>query len=206
LPAYIWLGLGAAIVGTAILNTLRARSERLSTVSMYVIVLAIFYAGFAVIENVWLRTHVYDYVSVPSALTLWAGKLYQFPLYSPLLIGLYCLSYTWLRDSRDRNDRCAVDRGVDRLRWGRRAKTTLSVLAVTGYGAATTLVAYQIPWDWLSMTAGASAFPVLPSYLVPGEDCGQPGTPLCASEYLERLRDHHVPAANIVPGSRPENG
>jgi Spirocyclase AveC-like len=198
LPAYIWLGLGASVVGTAMLARLRTRFERLSTVAMYAIVLATFYVAFALIENVWLRTQVYTYVSVPSSLSLWAGKTYQFPVYSPLLIGLYCLSYTWLRDSRDRRDRCAVDRNVDGLRLGCRTKTLLSLLAVTGYAAATTLVAYQIPWDWLSMTAGPKAFPVLPSYLRPGQDCGQPGKPLCASEYLYRLRHHTTPSGAIV--------
>jgi Spirocyclase AveC-like len=198
LPAYIWLGLGAALVGTAILDRVRARYARLPDAGAYLVVLATFYIAFALIENVWLRTHVYDYVSVPSALTLWAGKLYQFPIYSPLLIGLYCLSYTWLRDTRDATGRCAVDRDLATLALSKRAKTSLSVLAVTGYAAVTTLVAYQIPWDWLSMTAGQKAFPVLPSYLVRGEDCGQPGTPLCASEYLERLRDHNAPTADTV--------
>jgi Spirocyclase AveC-like len=198
LPAYIWLGLGASLVGSALLGRLRARYPSLSTVAMYLIVLATFYLVFAVVENIWLRTQVYTYVSVPSSLSLWAGKTYQFPLYSPLLIGLYCLSYTWLRDSRDGRDRCAVDRDVDRLRMGRRARALLSLLAVTGYAAVTTMVAYQVPWDWLSMNAGPKAFPVLPSYLRPGEDCGQPGTPLCASEYLYRLRHHDVPAGARV--------
>jgi hypothetical protein len=62
---------------------------------------------------------------------------------------------------------------------------------------------YQIPWDWMSMTAGPQAFPVLPSYLQPGEDCGQPRTPLCASEYLYRLRHHQTPAGAIVRGTLP---
>jgi hypothetical protein len=201
LPAYIWLGLGAALAGNWMLDRLRARFPALNTVGIYLIVLAVFYVVFAVIENLWLRTHVYDYVSVPSALSLWAGKLYQFPIYSPLLIGLYCLSFTWLRDGRDPGGRCAVDRDLDRLRCAASLKTLLSVLAVTGYAAATTLIAYQIPWDWMSMTAGAKAFPTLPSYLAPGEECGQPGTPLCASEYLERLRNRHVPAGAIVPAT-----
>jgi hypothetical protein len=198
LPAYIWLGLGASLVGTALLARLRGRFTRLSTVGAYLIVLATFYVVFAVIENVWLRTQVYSYVSVPSSLSLWAGKTYQFPIYSPLLIGLYCLSYTWLRDSRDQHGRCAVDRELDSLRLGARLRTLVSVLAVTGYAAVTTMVAYQIPWDWMSMMAGPQAFPVLPSYLRPGEDCGQPGTPLCASEYLYRLRHHQLLPGVIV--------
>ena len=130
------------------------------------------------------------------------GLLWCLPAYIWLGLGA-ALSYTWLRDGRDRNDRCAVDRDVDRLAYGARVRTLLSVLAVTGYAAVTTLVAYQIPWDWLSMTAGARSFPLLPSYLVPGEDCGQPGTPLCASEFLERLRDGTVPATDIVARVAP---
>jgi hypothetical protein len=178
--------LGAALAGTAILNQLRVRHARLNTVALYAITLAIFYVVFALIENLWLRTHVYDYVSVPSALTLWAGKLHQFPVYSPLCIGAYCLGYTWLRDSRDANDRCAVDRDVDALNIGRRAKGMLSLLAVTGFAALTTVLGYQVPWAVMSMKG--DSFPVLPSYLQPGEDCGQPAKPLCASQYLHRLR------------------
>jgi hypothetical protein len=34
--------------------------------------------------------------------------------------------------------------------------------------------------------------------LQPGEDCGQPGKPLCASEYLYRLRHHQIPAGAAV--------
>jgi hypothetical protein len=187
LPAYVWLGLGASLVGCRLLDRLRGRFAAMSTVTMYLIVLASFYLAFAVIENIWLRTEVYTYVSVPGSLTLWAGKIYQFPIYSPLLIGLYCLSYTWLRDSRDKRGRCAVDRDIDTVKLGRRARAGLSVLAVTGYAAVTTLVAYQLPWTWLSMTADRHSFPVLPSYLQPGQDCGQPGKPLCASEYLHAL-------------------
>lgn len=193
LPAYIWLGLGAALVGTAVLGQLRTRFPRLNTLACYGVTLVVFYMAFAVIENFWLRTRVYDYVSVPRELTLWAGQVYQFPAYSPLLIGFYCLGYTWLRDTRDAADRCAVDREVDRLTVPRPVKSALSLLAITGFSAATTVVGYQIPWSLLAMKG--DSFPVLPSYLQPGQDCGQPGTPLCASQYLHQLRNDpaHLP-------------
>jgi hypothetical protein len=200
LPAYIWLGLGAALAGTAILGALRRRFPRMSTVALYVTTLSVFYVVFAVIENFWLRTHVYDYVSVPSALTLWAGKVHQFPVYSPLLIAAYCLGYTWLRDSRDADDRCAVDRDVDALNIGRRTKGLVSVLAITGYAAAVTVFGYQIPWAVMSMKG--DSFPVLPSYLQPGEICGQPGKPLCASQYLHELREHPQRLPTVKPIDR----
>jgi len=80
---------------------------------------------------------------------------------------------------------------------GRRTKGTLSILAITGYAAATTVFGYQIPWAVMSMK-GVS-FPTLPSYLQPGEDCGQPGTPLCASQYLHELREDPQSLPAIQP-------
>lgn len=194
LPAYIWLGLGASLVGTGLLDRLRGRFPKMNTVSLYLVTLAVFYFVFSLIENIWLRTQVYNYVSIPSDLTLWAGETYQWPIYSPLLIGFYCLGYTWLRDSRDSNGRCAVDREVDSLRLGRRVRTLLSVLAITGFAAATTVLGYQVPWAVMSMKG--DSFPALPSYLQPGLNCGQPGQPLCASQYLRELR--------ADPGSMPK--
>lgn len=193
MPAYIYLGLGAALVGCAMLRRLRGRYPMMPTVALYAVVFAAFCAFDFVLENIWIHHEVYTYVSVPSSLTLWAGSIHQFPLYEPILIAAYCISFTWLRDSRDANDRCAVDRDVDRLQIGHRAKTLLSALAVSGYVAVTTMVAYQVPWSWMSMQAERTSFPVLPSYLQPGQNCGQPGQPLCASGYLDQLRQDYKP-------------
>ena len=60
--------------------------------------------------------------------------------------------------------------------------------ALRGTEALTTVAGYQIPWSLMAMKG--DSFPRLPSYLMPGEDCGQPGLPLCASQYLRELRDH----------------
>jgi hypothetical protein len=191
MPAYIYLGLGLALVGCTILDRLRRRFPMLPTVAAFSVVFAAFYVFDLVLENFWIHHEVYTYVSVPGRLTLNAGSLHQFPLYEPILIALYGISFTWLRDSRDGQGRCAVDRDVDEMRIGRRFKGTLSVLAISGYIAATTMVAYQIPWSWMSMQGERTSFPVLPSYLQPGQNCGQPGLPLCASGYLDQLHHDH---------------
>jgi hypothetical protein len=51
------------------------------------------------------------------------------------------------------------------------------------------MVASQIPWSWMSMHAEREGLPVLPSHFQPGQNCGQPGQPLYASGYLNKLRD-----------------
>ncbi|MCY1531198.1 Spirocyclase AveC-like protein [compost metagenome] len=195
LPAYIWLGVGAAIVGCDILRRLRAAFPRLNTVAMYCIVQLTFMALFFCLATFWNRTEVYTYVSVPQALSVWYGETYQMPLYEPFCIAAYCLAYTWLRDGTDSNGRCAVDRDVDRLHAGRFAKELFSTLAVCGVAAVITMACYQIPFTWLSMTG--DSHPKLPSYLQSGLYCGQPGKPQCPGQYLKQLK-----SAAIRPPAR----
>lgn len=188
MPAYIWLGVGAAIVGCAYLDMLRRHFRRMSTVALYAVVLATFMTAFGCLATVWNRTGVYTYVSSPNALTLWAGTTHRLPLTELLFISSYCLMFTWLRDGRDANGHCAVDRDVDALALGPRFKTMLSSLAVCGWAGFTTLVAYQVPNDWVAMTGGVNSIPVLPSYQQGSIYCGQPGKPLCPNQYLNQLK------------------
>ncbi len=195
MPAYIWLGVGAAIVGCAYLDWLRGRFRRLPSVALYAVVLLTFMVVFGCLATVWNRTGVYTYVSSPNALTLWAGTTHRLPLTELLFISSYCLMFTWLRDGRDANGRCAVDRDVDALTVGAGAKTLLSTLAVCGWAGFTTLAAYQIPNDWVAMTGGVNSIPVLPSYQQGSIYCGQPGKPLCPNQYLNQLKHAQGSAA-----------
>ena len=195
MPAYIWLGVGAAMVGCAYLDVLRRRFPRLSTVALYAVVLVTFMVAFGCLATAWNRTGVYTYVSSPNALTLWAGTTHRLPLTELLFISSYCLMFTWLRDGRDANGRCAVDRDVDTLTVSSRIKTLLSTLAVCGWAGFTTLVAYQIPNDWVAMTGGMNSIPVLPSYQQGSIYCGQPGKPLCPNQYLNQLKHTQSGAA-----------
>ncbi|WP_245849008.1 spirocyclase AveC family protein [Mycobacterium palustre] len=181
-------GVGAAIVGCAYLDALRTRFSSLSTVGLYAVVLASFMVAFGYLATFGNRMGVYTYVSSPDALTLWAGTTHRLPLTELLFISSYCLMFTWLRDGRDANGRCAVDRDVDKLAVGPRIKTLLSILAVCGWAGFTTLVAYQIPNDWVAMTGGMTSIPVLPSYQQGSIYCGQPGKPLCPNQYLTQLK------------------
>lgn len=189
LPAYIWLGVGAAIVGSWILRRLRAAFPRMGRVTQFMSLQLIFMLVFACIAAFWNRTEVYTSVSVVEGLSLWYGQTYQLQLMDPICIAAYCLGYTWLRESLDDNGRCAVDRGLQRSPASVPAKALLSTLAVCGFTAAVTLVAYQIPFSWMSMHG--DSHPKLPSYLQPGLWCGQEGRPLCPGQYLKQQRERY---------------
>lgn len=186
LPAYIWLGVGAAIVGSWILRRLRAAFPALGTVTLFMILQLIFMLVFACIATLWNRTEVYTSVSVVRGLSLWYGQTYQLQLMDPICIAAYCLGYTWLRESIDDTGCSAVDRGLHRSSASGFTKGLLSTLAVCGFTAVVTLVAYQIPFSWMSMKG--DSHPALPSYLQPGLWCGQPGQPLCPGQYLKQQR------------------
>ena len=196
MPAYIWLGVGAAMVGCASLDALRRRFPRLSTVAAYGIVLVGFMVAFGVIASFWLRTGVYSYVSSPNALTLWPHETYRLPVTELAFISTYCLLFTWLRDSRDAAGRCAVDRDLDSVT--PRLRTLLSTLAVCGWAGFTTLVGYQVPNDWIAMYGGVDSIPVLPSYQQGSLWCGQPGKPLCPNQYLDSHRRAAADGAGAV--------
>ncbi|BBW99631.1 hypothetical protein BST36_21345 [Mycolicibacterium moriokaense] len=206
MPAYIWLGVGAAIVGCTYLDLLRRKFPRLASVALYIVVLVTFMVVFGCIATVWNRTGVYTYVSSPSALTLWSDTTHRLPLTELLFISSYCLMFTWLRDSRDANGRCAVDRDVDTLRAAPWLKSVLSTLAVCGWAGFTTLVAYQIPNDWMSMTGGRDSIPELPSYQQGSLYCGQPGKPLCANQYLDQLQEEYSGARSTPEPEPPTTG
>lgn len=115
LPAYIWLGVGAAILGCSILGKPRQTFPRMSTMAMYSFAQLVYMAVFFSLTTFWGRTQMYTYVSLLRGLTLWYGETYQLLLYEPFSIRMYCWGYTWLRDTRDAKDRCAIDREVDGL-------------------------------------------------------------------------------------------
>lgn len=76
LPAYIWLGVGATILGCSIPGKLMQTFPRMSTMAMYSFVQLVYMAVFFSLTTFWNRTQVYTYVSLPRGLTLWYGETY----------------------------------------------------------------------------------------------------------------------------------
>ncbi len=183
---YTYFGLGAALVGCGVLNRLRRRYRRVSTVWLYAAVYLVFCVGDFLVEvPLFVLPKLYVFSGVPRFGTLWAGEIYQFPIYEMLLAGAFALGFTWLRDSRDDGGRSAVERGIDELKVGARAKGLVSFLAICGATLVIALGAYFLPYSWLSMKA--DSYPALPSYLRTAAYCGQPDRPLCPSQYIRQL-------------------
>ena len=191
LPSYIWLGVGAAMFGSALLRLLRGWFAQMSMAGLYSLLGLVYMVLFASYDFVCNRLELYTYLSIPEGLALWYGETYQWPIYSGVLIAIYCLCFTWLRESRDENDRCAIDREVDTsAAYSRGVRETISALTICGYAAMVTICAYQVPFTWFS--AFGTGNPTLPSYLQSGIYCGQPGKPQCPGQYLKQLRDEEI--------------
>jgi hypothetical protein len=168
IPQYLYLGIGFAAVECRIIERLRARSPQISNVRSFGLASLVLFLVDIVIEQLFVRTHVYAYPRTWEALTLWPGSRYQFPVYESVFVAVYAAGFTALRMSaRDSADGLSfVERGVHRIRPGARRPTRL--LAVIGFCAAWAALAYFLPWSWMSNNADSIITP--PSYMTPGPE------------------------------------
>jgi hypothetical protein len=108
------------------------RHPALSAIRVFVVA----YVGFMVLdfvlEGVFLRTGMYAYASTVHGWTLFAGKTYQFPIYEILSWGLAWTLYATLYAYRDDRGMTLVERGVEKLRVGRKRRKLVRLLALVG--------------------------------------------------------------------------
>jgi hypothetical protein len=97
-------------------------------------VFAVAWAGFMLLdfvgEGLFLRTGMYSYASTDHSLTLFAGNRYQFPILEILSWGLAWTIYATLYAYRDDRGLTLAERGVDKLRIGRKRKKFVRFLAL----------------------------------------------------------------------------
>lgn len=184
---YMYFGLLAAMAGCAVLRVLRRRLPRASTPTLYAVLFVLFMAADCIAEVALLvYPQMYVFPGVPANFSLFAGEIYQFPLYQSVFAAVFASMVTWLRDSRDASGRSAVERGVDQLPVSAVRRHFLSFAAVTGFCTASAL-GYFLPYGYATMTA--DTWIELPSYLAPAAYCGASGEPPCPAEYLDRLQE-----------------
>jgi len=190
-PLYMYFGLLAAIGGCWLLNKLRARMPRASMATIYALVFVIFMAADVVVEMIFIvYPQLYIFPGVAKNFSLFAGEIYQFPLYQAVFAAVFAIMVTWLRDSVDENGRSAVERGVDVLKVSAIRKRAMSFMAVTGFCTASAL-GYFLPFAAATMTA--DTYVELPSYMRTAAYCGVQGKPECPSQYLDALQHHRRP-------------
>jgi hypothetical protein len=184
-PLYVYCGIAAAMLGGKGLDLMRRRFPAASTVGLYFALYLAFVGGDFVFEFcLFVLPQLYVFPGVNGHLSLFAGTLHQFPIYHSVFAGLFAGSITWLRDSRDDSGRSAIERGADHL--SRRARGTLSFLAITGFATMAALFGYFLPFSYASMSA--DTYTNLPSYLSTGAFCGDRGKPECPAQYLNHLQ------------------
>ena len=167
IPMYMYFCIGVAVAGCALIGRLRRRHPAISNTSGLAVVFALACVFDFVVENAIIRvTQAYGYAKAPSGVTLWAGSLYQFPLYEMLAVAALGVIFTALRlSAMDSPDGVSwVERGFHRFPL--RLQTPLRVVAVIGFSLTTLFVVYHLPINWLG-TNGDSVV-ALPSYLRAG--------------------------------------
>lgn len=190
---YTYFVVAAAMIGSKLLRSLERRFPTMSSAGLWVTTYAIFFvADFLIEMPLFVHHGVYAYAGVPKALSIFAGRSYQFPMYECVFVGLVCIGATWLRESRDDRGRSRVERGVDELRIGPRAKELVSFAAIAAFTVSLLTLAYFIPFSWMSMQS--DSYPKLPSYLMSNAYCGNPGTGrLCPSQLVDSLKPGVTP-------------
>jgi uncharacterized protein DUF5135 len=183
---YGLFGVAAAQGGCRLLRRLRRRFPHRSNLALYGALFVLFAVLDLLVENFFVREEIYIFWGAWSPVTLWAGEVYQFPLYETLLAVVYALGFVWLRDSRDDHGRSWVERGADRVRATKAIRGAMSFCAIAAFSLVWGLGSY---FGWFAaLSMKSDSFPPLPSYLQAGAFCGRADMPPCPSQYLQRLR------------------
>jgi len=173
LPAYAWGVFMPAMIGFWAMRALRQRWPRLSTVTVFVIVLGAM-AGIDLILEwgvVWLQIEAYP--GAASVGSLAGGTKFQFPAWETLLIGSIYIGGASLLLFRDDKGHTLAERGVDRIATSGVRRTALRLLATIGFMVTVMWLVFNIPIQWFAAHGGP--FPTdTPSYFI-NEVCG-PGT------------------------------
>ena len=128
---------------------------------------AVFIVGDFILENAIIRTtDAYMFTKTYGPLTVFAGSIYQFPIYESLCAGGVSLGFTAIRLSAldDPEGLSFLERGANRL--NPRYRTLARTLAVIGGCGALFIFVYHLPFNWLGVVGTTVIQP--PSYMLPG--------------------------------------
>jgi hypothetical protein len=194
--AYLTLVGFWAFAGSKLMGWIRRRWPHLSNWQLIGICFLAFIPADLILEHGILYSELFNYASTVPALTLHAGKIYQFPLYEiPSWCGtLTCLSA--IHFFRNNAGESYGERNISLLRVGERTKTFLRFLAILGTCQAALFLFYNVPYFYWSTKGGA--YPPYKEYRTAGLcgpktkfDCPSLTTPLAkAGSPTNRVLDH----------------
>lgn len=166
-PMYIYFCAGVAIVACHHANKVRLRWPRISKFRLFVFIFAAEFLFDFVVENVVIRTtHAYAFAKTYEPLTLWAGKVYQFPIYESILVAFVGCMFTWARMEAEERQVGYSPIEFGAQRWRPSLQPHVRNFAVLGFCALTLVFGYHLPLNWLGVIG--TSYADLPSYLLPG--------------------------------------
>lgn len=157
-PMYLYFGVGLGGLQWLLIQRLQRRGLSLSAA------LALTFIAVALVdlvaESVIIRCGAYAWPKTVTALTLWSGELYQFPLYEALLVACYASAYALLFRSQTRDGSAFIERGCE----GRRGLWPFLLRLFAAFGFAG-LIAGAYFMGFLLFSLGAGEAIALPPWL-----------------------------------------
>jgi hypothetical protein len=98
------------------------------------------------LEPMWIRQGLYAYPGAIRSWSIFPGTYYQFPIYEAIIWPTTWTVWACLRHFRNDKGETFVERGMEKLRPGRR-KTFIRFLALTGFCDLVLLLLYFLPMN-----------------------------------------------------------
>lgn len=166
-PMYIYFCAGVAIVACHEAKRVRLRWPAMTKFRVFVCVFIFEFVFDFAVENIVIRTtHAYAFAKTYEPLTLWAGKVHQFPIYESVLVAFVGCVFTWARMEAEERPvgQSPIEFGAER--WRPALQPYVRNFAVLGFCMVTLVLVYHLPFNWLGLIGTSYAH--LPSYLLPG--------------------------------------
>lgn len=167
------------LFGCWALNALQRRWPRMSLAWRIAALFVALAVLDLVIENLIMRTGIAAYPGTVRSWTIFAGEVYQWPLYEAGIIAFVNLGFISLRYFKDDKGRTFVERGIERLQLSKGKKSLVTFLAIAGFVQPFFLFGYFVPYNLFA--ARSDTFPAYPSYMR-NMICGE-GTNLACPSY-----------------------
>lgn len=164
-PMYVYFCAGFGILGCKFVGPLRKRFPQLTNAGIFTIVWCIEFCLDFIIENLAIRiTNGYGYAKTYGPLTLFPGKVHQFPIYESVFVASLGCIFTIMRLKAYETGRSPVEAGFES--WPVPLQSTVRTFAVIGFCTASVTMLYHLPLNWLGVIGECHAN--MPSYMKPG--------------------------------------
>jgi hypothetical protein len=131
-PLYIAFSMPPILLTNYLMRKAKNRWPQLGTFGLFMVAFSALAIADVCLEIPFLLQGLYTFPGAISWLTLFHGHYYQFPIYEPVLIGLYIGAFACVRYFTDDKGRTVAERGIDQVRASPRQKTWFRLFAIAG--------------------------------------------------------------------------